>query len=128
MVVVLPVAEEKVQLVAAEHALSLPCVDELPDEFDDGGTIRAAVGQVPDEGEPPTRGVRLLDRVPQHTKQIAQCVDLPMDIADDVDRVIEKRLDERIQSEAPAKAPRRGPPVVRSRTRVDRTRWSAAST
>ncbi len=61
----------------------------------DAGTVGAPVGEIPEKDKPPSLGVFSISRIAEFPKQGSKCVNLAVNVADDVDRAAKQGLNKR---------------------------------
>jgi hypothetical protein len=93
-VAVLLLAAQQVQLVVPQHALGAPGLDKPTHQGDDRGAVRAPVGQVAEEDQPPPLGMPPPLVVAEPGEQRPDGFDLPMNVGHDVEWTIEEGLHE----------------------------------
>ena len=94
-IVVLPMAQQNIQIVIAKHALCPPRFHQHLNQPNDRRTIRPAIRQIANKHKPPALRVRAMRIVPEMPHEERKSLDFAMHIADDIDRAGEERLDER---------------------------------
>ena len=83
-------ATNKVQFVIAQDALCVSLSNQVADEANNSGRVRATVYQISYENQFSAIGVGTVSVVSESIEQFAQRSTLPMNVANDINRTVEE--------------------------------------